>query len=392
MRVPRIFVSSTCYDLRQIREDLKAFIEGLGYEAVLSEYPSFPVHPDKTTIENSMAAVRGNCDVFVLIVGGRYGSVDEATERSITNSEFLEAKAAELPVYAFVLQTVDTLLPAWQANPEISHPAVESTRVFEFIQELKASLIWVFSFETAADITDTLRRQLAYLFTEGLDKRRLLLDDTEIAKLGLRGEALRLAIQKERYWEYRLFRQVMREELDQRNRLKLDRDLRIVTDVTHEFDDVWSFEEWMQLQLAAAQRLIASWNSLVAKTNEAFGEPGQPGDVQLIVYTASRLGSLYQAALEWALEFFRMEVPEDADDLRELSSHFLDEVVESFPRLVEDLSGLLDQALEGTLATGVHELVWTVSIPDEVVNQHSAELDRLHAVYFGPENGRGAVR
>ena len=37
-RKPSIFVSSTCYDLKQIRQDIREFIEAdLGYEAILSE-------------------------------------------------------------------------------------------------------------------------------------------------------------------------------------------------------------------------------------------------------------------------------------------------------------------------------------------------------------------
>ena len=49
MPAPRVFVSSTCYDLRYIRENLKFFIRTLGFEPVLSEEgavfydPSMPV-------------------------------------------------------------------------------------------------------------------------------------------------------------------------------------------------------------------------------------------------------------------------------------------------------------------------------------------------------------
>lgn len=37
MATPRIFVSSTCYDLQEIRFQLRSFIQEYGYEAVLSE-------------------------------------------------------------------------------------------------------------------------------------------------------------------------------------------------------------------------------------------------------------------------------------------------------------------------------------------------------------------
>jgi hypothetical protein len=37
MATPRVFISSTCYDLKYIRENLKFFIQNAGYEPVLSE-------------------------------------------------------------------------------------------------------------------------------------------------------------------------------------------------------------------------------------------------------------------------------------------------------------------------------------------------------------------
>lgn len=37
MAKPRVFISSTFYDLRQIRVELDKFIEGLGYEPVRNE-------------------------------------------------------------------------------------------------------------------------------------------------------------------------------------------------------------------------------------------------------------------------------------------------------------------------------------------------------------------
>jgi hypothetical protein len=71
---PSVFVSSTCYDLRQVRADMKQFIESFGFKPVLSEYPSFPIDPDVGTIENCLIAVENYANIFVLIIGGRYGS------------------------------------------------------------------------------------------------------------------------------------------------------------------------------------------------------------------------------------------------------------------------------------------------------------------------------
>jgi hypothetical protein len=64
MSKTRIFVSSTCFDLSQVREDIRNCIVNLGYEPLLSEYPSFPVYPDLSTIENYNKNVRENTNLF----------------------------------------------------------------------------------------------------------------------------------------------------------------------------------------------------------------------------------------------------------------------------------------------------------------------------------------
>ena len=51
--LPGVFISSTFYDLIQVRADLVGFVEGqLGYRPLASELPSFPVDPSADTIEN----------------------------------------------------------------------------------------------------------------------------------------------------------------------------------------------------------------------------------------------------------------------------------------------------------------------------------------------------
>lgn len=78
-----MFVSSTCYDLAQVRADLSAFIEGYGFTPMLSETSSFPINPDSTTVENCRRAVHEHADILVLIVGGRYGALDAVDKDTI---------------------------------------------------------------------------------------------------------------------------------------------------------------------------------------------------------------------------------------------------------------------------------------------------------------------
>jgi hypothetical protein len=92
LRKPSLFVSSTCYDLKQVREDIRLCVEGLGLNAILSEHNTFPVNPNLGTVDNCLKVVEGNADIFVLIVGSRYGSPG-GDGRSITNLEYLTARS-----------------------------------------------------------------------------------------------------------------------------------------------------------------------------------------------------------------------------------------------------------------------------------------------------------
>ena len=107
---PIVFVSSTCYDLRHVREDLKNFFEdNYGFQAMLSEFESFPVDPCKGTFENCIENVDKAADIFILIVGNRYGHITDSG-KSITNLEYLHAKAKGIPIYVFVDKQLYNLL------------------------------------------------------------------------------------------------------------------------------------------------------------------------------------------------------------------------------------------------------------------------------------------
>src|ERR1041385_7432163 len=125
---PKLMVSSTFYDLRQIRQNLAHFIrDELGYVPLLSELPSFPVDPDLTTIENCRARVEKDADILVLTIGGRYGSLDDKTAKSVTNLEFVTARRKGIPIYAFVEKHVLDVIPIWKNNLTGDFSAVVDT-------------------------------------------------------------------------------------------------------------------------------------------------------------------------------------------------------------------------------------------------------------------------
>ena len=69
-----------------------------GYTPMMSEQNDFPIDPQLDNWENCINAVKKYADIFVLIIGNRYGAVGE-TGKSITNTEYLTAVQKGIPIY-----------------------------------------------------------------------------------------------------------------------------------------------------------------------------------------------------------------------------------------------------------------------------------------------------
>src|SRR5436190_204520 len=130
MNKVNIFVSSTCYDLSQIRSNMSDFISEIGHQPFLSEFDNFPINPNIQTIENCINNVKNEADIFILIIGNRYGSTLE-TGKSITNLEFLTAKNKNIPIYTFIDKKVLNALSFWKNNKESNfNGIVDNVQIF----------------------------------------------------------------------------------------------------------------------------------------------------------------------------------------------------------------------------------------------------------------------
>lgn len=152
MAKPRVFVSSTYYDLKHLRSSLENFIEGLGYEAVLSEKDSIPYVPEVALDESCYREAR-NSDVFVLIIGGRYGSAASsernrgvnksdfyATYESITKEEYKNARSKGIPTYICIEASVDAEYQTYLKNKGkkgFKYAHVDSENIFRFIESIR---------------------------------------------------------------------------------------------------------------------------------------------------------------------------------------------------------------------------------------------------------------
>jgi hypothetical protein len=180
MATPRVFISSTCYDLKYIRENLRYFIRTLGYEPILSEDGSVFFNPLQHT-HNACLTEIPNTQLFVLIIGGRYGGRYLNTDTSITNSEYREAIKLKIPVFALVESSVYNEHHLYTRNKnnneidlnKLKFPAVDSLKIFEFIDEVRSNTVnnALVPFRDFGDIESYLKQQWAGMMFDFLSNR-----------------------------------------------------------------------------------------------------------------------------------------------------------------------------------------------------------------------------
>ncbi len=304
---PTVFVSSTCYDLKQIRADIKYFLEEqLGFEALLSEYNSFPLDPNAGTIDNCLRAVDERADIFILIVGARYGSVVESGH-SVTNMEYLKAKAKGIPIYAFVDKSILSVLPLWRDNPSGNFQStVDTPKLFEFVDTFRGSdRIWSFGFETAQNIIDILKVQLSYFFSDCLSLRQKTVKRQMSKKvLGLEGSAFKIIVLRPAGWEYKLFGQVLSDGLAELLDRRRDFNFGITLAIGKQLKTFSELMDYIVLKIDQLQRAMDVSTTIINKTlPDAFGEPGIAGNEDYIIYVANRLVEVYNSIIDWSLDF-----------------------------------------------------------------------------------------
>jgi Domain of unknown function (DUF4062) len=86
--------SSTVYGIESLLDAIYGALNGIGYKVWMSHKGSVPVHPRRSNFYNGLQAVR-DCDLFLGIITGRYGSGRSPGELSITHREIQQAIALD---------------------------------------------------------------------------------------------------------------------------------------------------------------------------------------------------------------------------------------------------------------------------------------------------------
>jgi len=345
MKLLSVFVSSTCYDLRAVREHLRSEIAAWGHDPVLSEFPSFPVSPDLTTVENCKKVVRERADVFVLVVGGRRGSLDPATDRSVVNVEYREARHVGIDCIVFVEKQVLDLLPHFKKNPDADFSStVDYPDVFRFIDEITEGSKWVFPFARTDEILTTLQTQLSIRFRDLLTRARSNRLTIPPEFVGESEAIARIALDKDCVWEFRLACELLKDRMR-----RLD----------DKFSDVRSGFTIRRTRFLAGcdtidfiqdllKDLINIVNSSVKilheQLNPAFGPRGIPGDAIQIKRACDNLYSIFLSLYEWEMDVRFVRPHEVFKEVFSQMHGWSDELLSEFHRLPREIDNLLSKS------------------------------------------------
>ena len=171
-----VFISSTCYDLKDCRAEVARYLDSRGSIVLLSDHPlRFEVTPTTDSIQSCLANVRSS-DVVICLIDQRYGgALPESTYggKSATHVEIDYAKEISKPIYFFVRKEAFTEWSMLRRDPTRQSKWVEPKdeeqrkRWVQFVNEYvklprEQNLSnWFDQFETVVDLKLIVEKRLS---------------------------------------------------------------------------------------------------------------------------------------------------------------------------------------------------------------------------------------
>ncbi|RKE25649.1 uncharacterized protein DUF4062 [Paraburkholderia sp. BL23I1N1] len=92
----KLMISSTVYGVEEVLDRAYTLLTAFGYEVIMSHKGTVPVVSTETAFDSCLAAV-DKCDLFLGIIGPKYGSGKIGNDLSITHKEMLRAIELKKP-------------------------------------------------------------------------------------------------------------------------------------------------------------------------------------------------------------------------------------------------------------------------------------------------------
>lgn len=383
MKTLNIFVSSTCYDLSQIRRDMHDFIKDLGHNPYLSEHENFPINPSNKTVDNCINAVKNDADIFILIVGNRYGSLLESG-KSITNLEYETAKKIGIPIYIFIDKKMLSALSFYQVNKDGNFEKfVDNVQIFDFIEQIRENdKLWTFEFEKAQDIMSTVRIQLSYLFKDCLKlKTQFNTEIEELLNLQLSNQAIKILIEKEKTYEFEFYSQTLIDEILKKENLKNDFTYEIKLETRQHIADITEIKDWLLHRNRYLHNIFTSFGNLITKALPFYlGEPGIKADLKGLYYIAHTYSKLFESLVNWSIETASTNVPDDCIEIRDKLAKISYDLIEqtwNYPFSVkEQIENLKKEIASGQKVT--FNISFKVKLDDKAMDDLNNEIKILH--------------
>ena len=193
---PRVFISSTFYDLKQIRAALEQMIRDIGYESVRHKTGDIP-YSKKDALETPAYREVELCDIMVSVIGGRFGTESKDTPgSSISQKELKRALDRGVQVFIFVDRNVLAEYRTYLANKGvagITFQAVDDPRVYQFLEQIYAlpNNNPITGFETSSDVVTFLKAQWAGLFQQFLREQERTVEVDLVKEMSKTAQTLR---------------------------------------------------------------------------------------------------------------------------------------------------------------------------------------------------------
>lgn len=178
-----IFISSTDYNLKDLRAELADFLRNLGYRPSVSSAEGFPDNSPNLAPWESCLPVLDQAFVVILIIDGRYGTLlswpnfPDLTDKKVspTHAEYLYAHKNRKRLLVFIRKEVMTYYQSYrnaldkakdeaeaEAALKITLPPYVDYNTLKFVEQVKTEkpIPWINEFEDVTQIKKEVQKKM----------------------------------------------------------------------------------------------------------------------------------------------------------------------------------------------------------------------------------------